>query len=77
MRTGINRTSIREECANGIGDRFIAFRDGNRRMNISNRTAHRLRGQDGFPPVLFVGSRLKYRESDIDAFIAGGGNVDA
>lgn len=68
---------MRDECADGVEDRFIAFRDGNRRMNISNRTAHRFRGRDGFPPVLFVGGRLKYRESDIDAFIASGGNLDA
>lgn len=77
MRTGINRAGKRQESADGLEDRFISFRDGNRRMNISNRTAHRIRGRDGFPPVLFVGGRLKYRESDIDAFIASGGNLDA
>lgn len=57
-------------------DRLIPFREGCTRLSISVRTAHRLRGRDGFPPTITVGGRLKFRESDVDNFIARGGLVD-
>ena len=57
-------------------DRLIPFREGCTRLCVSVRTAHRLRGREGFPPTITVGGRLKFRESDIDNFIASGGLVN-
>ena len=58
-------------------DRFITLREGCRRLGISVRTAHRMRNNDGFPPIFPIGKRLKFRASDIASYIENGGHVDA
>lgn len=57
-------------------DRFVPLKEGARRLGISVRTSHRMRGHDAFPPLFVIGGRLKYRQSDLDAFIASGGTLD-
>ena len=55
-------------------DRFIMLRDGCRRLGVSIREARR--NPNDFPKVFTIGGRLKFRESDIAAYIRNGGHVD-
>lgn len=70
-------TATKNEELTLAEDRFVPLRDGARRLGISVRTSHRMRGHDAFPPLFVIGGRLKYRKSDLDSFIANGGRVDA
>lgn len=43
-------------------------------LGVSLSTARRLRFTDTGPPVVWLGSRPRYRRPDVDAWLAAGGS---